>query len=82
MYVHTSIMAYELDIIAINRLRRTITLITLYEPNISSPQNRVYDLMPSSSKFSNPTIPKLAQNNDCDDSNRLEQAKNKKIQNK
>jgi hypothetical protein len=28
--------------------------------------------MPSNSKFSRPTIPNDAQNNDCDDSNRLQ----------
>ena len=71
VYEPTSIMAYELDIMAMSRFNKTITLITLYEPNMSKPQNRVYDLIPSNSKFSNPTIPKLAQNSDCDDSNRL-----------
>lgn len=57
---------------AISRFNKTITLITQYDPNISKPQKRVYDLMPANSKFSNPTIPKLAQNSDCDDSNKLE----------
>lgn len=57
---------------AMSRFNKTITLITLYEPNIRRPQNRVYDLMPSNSKVSSPTIPKLAQNSDCDDSNRLQ----------
>lgn len=56
---------------AIRRFNKTITLITLYDPNMRRPQKRVYDLMPSNSKFSNPTIPNEAQNNDCDDSNRL-----------
>lgn len=56
---------------AISRLSSTITLITQYDPNIRRPQKRVYDLIPSSSKFSMPTMPKLAQNSDCDDSNRL-----------
>lgn len=60
---------------AMSKLSNTITFMTLYEPNIRRPQNRVYVLMPSSSKFSNPTIPKLAQNNDCDDSNKLEMQK-------
>lgn len=60
---------------AMSKLSNTITFITLYEPNIKRPQNRVYVLMPSSSKFSNPTIPKLAQNNDCDDSNKLKMQK-------
>lgn len=72
----TSIMAYELDIIAISRFNKTITLITLYEPNMRRPQNRVYDFMPSSSNVSRPTMPKLAQNSDCDDSNRLQTKEN------
>lgn len=72
----TVIIAYELDIMAIRRFNKTITLITLYEPNMRRPQKRVYDLIPSNSKFSKPTIPKLAQNRDCDDSNRL-QTRNK-----
>lgn len=66
-------MAYELDIIAMRRFNSTITLITLYEPNMSRPQKRVYDLMPCSSKLSSPTMPKLAQNSDCDDSKRLKE---------
>lgn len=65
-------MAYELDIIAISRFSKTITLMTEYEPNINSPQNLVYVLMPVSSKLPRSTIPKLAQNRDCDDSNTLE----------
>lgn len=44
---------------------------TEYEPNISSPQNLVYVLMPVSSKLPRSTIPKLAQNSDCEDSNTL-----------
>lgn len=70
-HILTSIVAYEFDIMAISRLSSTITLITQYDPNIRRPQKRVYDLIPSSSKFSMPTIPKLAQNSDWDDSNRL-----------
>lgn len=67
----TSIMAYELDIMAISKFSKTMTLMTLYEPNMSRPQKRVYDLMPVNSKAARSTMPKLAQNNDCDDSNRL-----------
>lgn len=54
-----------------SKFNRTITLITEYEPNINNPQNRVYDLIPANSKLSKPTIPKLAQNNDCDASKTL-----------
>lgn len=56
---------------AMRRFNRTITLITLYEANMSRPQNRVYVLIPVNSKFSSPTMPKLAQNRDWDDSKRL-----------
>lgn len=55
-----------------SRFNNTITLMTLYEPNISKPQKRVYDLMPVSSKSDRPTMPKLAQKSDCDDSKRLQ----------
>lgn len=71
----TSIRANEFDIIAIKRLSRTIILMILYVPNIKSPQNLVYDLMPCKSKFSSPTTPKLAQNKDWDDSNKLNNQK-------
>jgi len=57
---------------AIRRLSKTITLMTLYDPNMSRPQNRVYDLMPVSSKSSRSIMPKLAQNSDCEDSNKLQ----------
>lgn len=67
------IIAYEFDIMAIRRFNKTITLITLYEPNIRRPQKRVYVLIPVSSKFSSPTIPKDAQNKDWEDSNRLKE---------
>lgn len=60
---------------AIKRFKSTITFITLYEPNISKPQNLVYDLMPLNSKFSRPIMPKLAQNKDCVDSNKLKNYK-------
>lgn len=67
---------------AISRFSRTITLITQYEPNIKRPQKRVYVLMPSSSKFSNPTMPNDAQKSDCDDSNKLKtnRKKEKKVE--
>lgn len=58
---------------AIKRFSKTITFITLYDPNISNPQNLVYDLIPLNSKFSRPIMPKLAQNKDCVDSNKLKQ---------
>jgi hypothetical protein len=56
--------AYEFDIMAMRRFSKTITLMTEYEPNMRRPQNRVYDLMPMSSKSSNPTIPNEAQKRD------------------
>jgi hypothetical protein len=67
---------------AIRRFSKTITLITEYEPNIKSPQKRVYVLIPRSSKFSSPTIPKEAQKRDCDDSNKLKmnEVKKKKVE--
>lgn len=46
-------------------------LITEYEPNMRSAQNLVKLLIPVRSKDMRSTIPKLAQNNDCDVSNRL-----------
>lgn len=56
---------------AIRRFNNTITLITEYEPNIKSPQNLVYVLIPVNSKLDKSTKPKLAQNKDCDDSKTL-----------
>lgn len=51
--------------------RRTITLITEYDPNINKAQNRVKLFIPVNSKVIKSTKPKLAQNNDCDVSNKL-----------
>jgi hypothetical protein len=67
----TAMIWYEVDIIAISILRSTMTLITEYDPNMRSPQNRVNPLIPVNSKAFNSTSPKLAQNNDCDVSNKL-----------
>lgn len=72
-FVHTTMKEYELDIIAMSRLRRTIMLITEYVPNISIDQNLVYSRMPVSSKSDSPTIPKPAQNRDWEASNTLKQ---------
>lgn len=46
-------------------------LITEYEPNMRRAQNRVKLLIPVRSNDMRSTIPKLAQNNDCDVSNKL-----------
>lgn len=46
-------------------------LIIEYEPNMSKPQKRVKPLMPCSSNDCKSTRPKLAQNRDCDVSNKL-----------
>ena len=68
----TEIIWYEFDIMAISMLRSTIMLITEYEPNMSSAQNRVNDLMPASSNETKSTRPKLAQKSDCEVSNMLQ----------
>jgi hypothetical protein len=57
---------------AMSMLRRTMTLMRQYEPNIRRAQNRVKPLIPVNSKTSNSTNPKLAQKSDCDVSNKLE----------
>ena len=75
----TAMMEYELDIMAINMLRRTIILIMEYEPNIKRPQNLVKLLIPVSSNDCKSTRPKLAQNRDCEVSNRLAHGKIKQI---
>ena len=46
-------------------------LIMEYEPNMSKPQKRVKPLMPCNSNDCKSTRPKLAQNKDCDVSNKL-----------
>lgn len=56
---------------AINMLSSTITLITEYEPNISSAQNLVKLLIPVNSNDIRSIKPKLAQKRDCDVSNKL-----------
>lgn len=56
---------------AIRRLSRTITLITEYDPNINIAQNLVKLPRPASSKTSNSTRPKEAQNRDWEVSKRL-----------
>lgn len=48
-----------------------MTFITEYEPNNKSAQKRVNALIPVKSNDTKSTIPKLAQNNDCDVSNKL-----------
>lgn len=63
---------YELDIMAMSMLRSTMTLMTLYEPNMSRAQKRVNPLMPVRSKVMRSIKPKLAQNSDCDVSNKLQ----------
>lgn len=62
---------YELDIMAISMFSSTIMLMTEYEPNMSRAQKRVKLLIPVRSNDMRSTIPKLAQNNDCEVSNRL-----------
>jgi hypothetical protein len=47
---------------AMSILSSTMMLITEYEPNIRSAQNRVNDLIPVKSKDTKSTRPKLAQN--------------------
>ena len=54
-----------------SRLSNTITLITLYEPNINMPQNLVNSFTPVKSKLIKSTIPKDAQNSVCAVSNKL-----------
>lgn len=56
---------------AMSMLSSTIMLMTEYEPNMSSAQKRVKPLIPVRSKVIKSTNPKLAQNRDCDVSNRL-----------
>lgn len=58
---------------AMSMFNKTITLITEYEPNNKSAQKRVNAFMPVKSNDTRSTIPKLAQNNDCDVSNKLEE---------
>lgn len=67
----TEIIWYELLIMAINMFKRTIMLITLYDPNINIAQKRVKLLMPCNSKAIKSTRPNDAQNKDWDVSNRL-----------
>jgi hypothetical protein len=57
---------------AISILSSTMMLITEYEPNMSSAQNRVNDFMPASSNETKSTRPKLAQKRDCEVSNMLQ----------
>lgn len=71
----TEIMLYELDIMAMRRLSRTITFITEYDPYINMAQKRVKLPTPVSSKASNSTRPNDAQKSDCDVSNRLAEEK-------
>ena len=70
-YNLTEMIWYELDIMAISMLSSTMMLMTEYEPNMSRAQNRVKLLIPVRSKDIRSTMPKLAQNNDCDVSKRL-----------
>lgn len=56
---------------AINMFSRTMILMTLYDPNMSSAQNRVKLLIPCRSKAIKSTRPKEAQNKLCDVSKRL-----------
>lgn len=56
---------------AINIFNNTITLITEYDPYISKAQNLVNPFMPESSNVTRSTRPKLAQNRDCEVSNKL-----------
>lgn len=46
---------------------------TEYEPNINKAQNLVNSLVPVNSKETKSIKPKLAQNNDCEVSNKLKQ---------
>lgn len=58
---------------AISMFNNTIILMTEYEPNINRAQKRVKLLMPVKSNAVKSTSPKLAQNNDCEVSNKLKQ---------
>ena len=51
--------------------KSTMMLITEYEPNMRRAQNLVKLLIPVRSKDMRSTIPKLAQNSDCEVSKRL-----------